>query len=244
MYSLLVAAAAALITFVAIAVPLKVGYAIVPALLALGATYFFVARRHARRIEGLVQRSMHELQQQRVGAAVELLRQGYPHARWVFLMRAQLDGQIGMLKYLDRKFDEAVPLLEKAWSKHWVAKGMLAADHFRHHRSAPALATLDAAIAANKKEPLLYGLKAWMQVRLKDEPGARATLAAGDAATSGNPAIKENLLRLANGKELQMRDFGDVWWQFHLEKPTQKELMRMAGVTTNPTASRRAAFRN
>ena len=72
-----------------------------------------------------------EIQQQRVDHAIQILQGGYDHARWVFLLKGQIDGQIGSLHYMQKQFDKAQPMLEKAWSRHWLAKGMLAADGIR-----------------------------------------------------------------------------------------------------------------
>jgi tetratricopeptide (TPR) repeat protein len=229
MYSLLCALAAAAAAFAAVAVPTRPTYAILPAVAAFAATYFLLARRHSKAIEGLMQRMTREMEQQRVDNAIRILEEGFPHARWVFLMRGQLDGQIGSLHFMKKDFDSARPLLEKAWGKHWVAKGMLSAYWFRKHKPDQAFEVLDKAIAMNKKEPMLYGLKAYLKAKLKDKDAARAALMQGKDVLPKNEAITANLVRLQNGQDLQMWQFGDAWWNFHLEKPSQKMMMKMAG---------------
>ena len=229
MYSLLSALFVAAAVFAAVALPTRPGYAILPALFAVGGTYFLLARRHSKAVEGLMARMSREMEQQRTDNAIRVLEEGYPHAKWVFLLKGQLDGQVGALHYMKKDFDAAMPLLEKAWSKHWVAKGMLASHWFRRHKPEQAFSVLDKALSMNKKEPMLYGLKAWLKVKLKDRDGARAALVAGKDVLPKNEAITQNLVRLQNGQELQMWQFGDAWWNFHLEKPSQKQLMKMAG---------------
>ena len=229
MYSLIAGFAAALLVFLGVALPTQGTYAVLPALVALGGTYYLLARRHSKAVEALMARMTRELEQQRIDGAVRVLQEGYPHCRWVFLLRGQIDGQIGSLLYMKRDFDEAQHFLEKAWGRHWVAKGMLAAHWFRKHKAEKAFEVLDRAISLNKKEPMLYGLKAWLKVKLKDRDGARAALSAGRDVLPKNEAITQNLVRLQNGQDLQMWQFGDAWWNFHLEKPSQKQLMKMAG---------------
>jgi tetratricopeptide (TPR) repeat protein len=229
MYSFLCALAAATAAFFAVAIPTRGSYAILPALIVFGATYFLLARRHSKAIEALMQRMTREMEQQRTDNAIRVLHEGYAHARWVFLMRGQLDGQIGSLHFMKKDFDAAQPLLERAWGRHWVAKGMLAAFWFRKHKPEEAFTVLDKAIAMNKKEPMLYGLKAYLKAKLKDRDGARDALMQGKDVLPKNEAITANLVRLQNGQDLQMWQFGDAWWNFHLEKPSQKMLMKMAG---------------
>jgi hypothetical protein len=106
---------------------------------------------------------------------------------------------------------------------------MLAAHWFRHHKAEQAMDVLDKAIAASKKEALLYGLKAFMKVKLKDRDAARAALVAGQAALPKSEPIASNLSRLQNGEDLRMWEFGDAWWSLHLEKPSQKALAKIAG---------------
>ncbi|MCP4872780.1 MAG: hypothetical protein GY898_29160 [Proteobacteria bacterium] len=236
MYSLLVALASSLIAFAAIAVPLKPGYAFLPAIAVFAGCYFLLARSHSKKVEALMMKMQGEVQQNRIENAIRMLDGGYEHAKWVFLLRGQLDGQVGSLHYMQKDFDKAQPLLEKAWVRHWVAKGMLASFWFRKHKPEQAFKILDDAIASNKKEEMLYGLKAYMQVKLKDRDGARATLIAGKAKAPKAEAISTNLVRLQNGQDLQMWQFGDAWWNFHLEKPSQKVMMKLAGVSTAGSA--------
>lgn len=242
MYSLLAALLAATVVFSGIAIPFKPSYAAFPAFAAFGGVYFVLARRHSKAIEALMERMQKELRGGNVDNAIRIVREGYPHTKWVFLMKAQLDGQVGTLLYMDKRFDDAEPLLQAAWSRHWLAKGMLAAHCFRKHQSDKAFKILDEALSSNKKEPMLYGLKAFLQVKLKDREAARGTLIAGREKVGENEAVASNLVRLQNGQDLQMYLFGDVWWNFHLEKPNQKALMRAAGAGAGQAKGGRKAM--
>ncbi len=239
MYSLLVALASGAVAFAAFAATTKPGYAFLPAFAIFAAVYFFTARRHSKAVEALMMKMQTEVQQNRVENAIRILQGGYAHGKWVFLLKGQIDGQIGSLHFMRKEFDKAQPLLEKAWGRHWVAKGMLAALWFRKHKPEQAFKVLDDAIASNKKEPMLYGLKAFMQVKLKDRDGARATLIRGKEKAKNADPLTANLVRLQNGQDLQMWQFGEAWWNFHLEKPSQKVMMKMAGV--DPTGAAKGA---
>lgn len=229
MYSLICALAAGTTVFLAIGLPWKPSYAILPAVVATAATYYLLARRNSKAVEALMLKMQTELQQNRSDNAIRVLEQGYPNCRWVFLLRSQIDGQIGTIHFMNRRFEEALPMLEKAWVKHWIAKGMLAVYWFRKHKPEKAFEILDTAISANKKEPMLYGVKAFMKVKLKDRDGARDVLIKAGKKLPKNEPIATSLVRLQNGQDLRMWEFGDAWWNFHLQKPSEKRLMKMAG---------------
>ena len=243
MYSLLVALAVASLAFAGIAGVTRPLYAFFPAFAAGAGVYWVIARRHSKAVEALMADLQREIQQRRVPNAIKMLQGCYPHAKWVFMLKGQIDGQIGTLHFIEKDFDQAVPLLEKAWVKHWPAKGMLASYWFRKHKPEKSFEILDTAIAANKKEAILYGIKAFIQVKLKDADGARATLVAGSEKCPSAQPLKDNLMRLQNGEKLRMSDFGEQWWQFHLEKPSMQQSMKMAGVTGKPKGGKKAMYR-
>lgn len=229
MYSALAALALSVAIFFAIGIPLKPTYAFLPASAAFIGAYILLARHHSKAVEALMAKMQAELQQNRVENAIRMLHGGYAHAKWVFLMRGQIDGQIGSLYFMNKDFEKALPLLEQAWVKHWIAKGMLSAYWFRKHKPEAAFKVLDAAISSSPKEAMLHGIKAWMQVKLKDRDAARDTLIKAKAKLATSEPIGTNLVRLQNGQELQMWLFGEAWWNFHLEKPSNKQMMKMAG---------------
>lgn len=243
MRSLYAALAAATLAFLLVAIVFRPLYAIVPALVALGAVFFLLMRRHAKAAEARVTASMEHLKKQDFDAAIAELKKAHVHTPWVFLLAGQIDGQIGIYLYVQKKFDESRPYLERAWTRLWLAKAMLAADLFRHHKADLALKELDLTIKDNKKEPLLYGLKAWMHIKLKERDKAQQCLAAGLVAVPAQPALQEQLKTVQNGDELDMRAFGDAWWQFHLEKPSQKDIARLMGTAAGPRFDRRSMFR-
>jgi len=243
MYSFLCALLASVLTYLAFATKFETFASSFPAIVVFGATYFLLARKHGKTVETLVPRAMNEVKQQRIDNAIRILESGYAEARWVFLMRSQIDGLIGQLRFMQKQFEEARPMLEKAMSRDSVSKGMLAAYWFRKHKAEEAFKVLDGAIASNKKDAMLYGMKAWMKVRLKDRDAARAVLTLGKKKTKGNGVISENLVRLQNGEDLRMWEFGDHWWNFHLEKPSQKTMMKLSGQGKAAKGAKKSMYR-
>jgi hypothetical protein len=243
MYSLLVALVAGALAFLGTAMFAPTNYAILPGVMVTIGCYALLARRYWKVVEVLMTRAGAEVQQQRVDHAVRILESGYRHCRWVFLLRGQLDGQVGALHYMQKQFDLAVPLLEKSSSRHWVAQGMLASHWFRHHKPDQAMKVLDKARTMSKKEPMLYAIEAWMKVKLKDRDGARAVLTRGKKVLPDNVPLADNLIRLQNGEDLKMGSFGEAWWQFHLEKPSQKMLLKMSGQSRRAKGAKKSMYR-
>jgi len=243
MYSLLVSLAAGGLVFLGVVVLSQPLYAIFPGLAVAIGCYVLLARRYWKVVEVLMTRAGAEVQQQRVDHAIRILESGYSYGRWVFLLRGQIDGQIGALHYMQKNFDKALPLLENSSSRHWVAQGMLAAYWFRHHKPQDAMKVLDKAKTMNKKEPMLYALEAWMKVKLKDRDGARAALTRAKKVLPDNGALAENLIRLQNGEEMKMGSFGEAWWQFHLEKPSQKMLLKLSGQSRRAKGAKKSMYR-
>ena len=90
---------------------------------------------------------------------------------------------------------------------------------------------------------MLYGLKAYMQVKLKDRDGAIATLTAGKGKCPSSQPLSQNLIQLQNNEPLNMAAFGEQWWQFHLEKMSVKQQMQMSGMSGKAKGGKKAMYR-
>src|SRR5258708_37983223 len=98
--------------------------------------------------------------------AVEALQQAFPLSRWQFGIASSLHANIGVLLYVQKKFDEAEPHLRKGAAtmlKLWLAQAMLAAIHYRRKQYPEMEKVFEAAMRGNKSETLLYGVDAWRE---------------------------------------------------------------------------------
>jgi tetratricopeptide (TPR) repeat protein len=222
MYNLFISLAAGVA--VAFAIRLGTGFgwagAALPGALAAVATYLLLARRSWRKLEAVFEETQRELQAQRFERAIQTLERAFPLAPWQFLVASQLHSQIGVLHYVLKDFDKALPHLEKSFSRHWVARAMLGVQRWRQ-RDLPAMKqTFEDAVKANKKEGLVWCTYAWLLHREGRQDDAVQVLGRGAAANPSDEKLKAALQALQNDKKLKLgKLYGEQWFQFHLEQP-------------------------
>jgi len=231
MINLIIAIAAALLTFAIILASLP-SYGMIAAwlpMLVVGvAVYILLARRVGKKVEQIVERATHDLQQGRIDQAIRILETAYVFNRWQFLVEAQVNSQIGGILFMQRKFKEAEPYLAKAFSRQWNALGMLAAIHFRRHKLDDAIEAMEKAVKYSKKEALAWGLYAYILDKGGRREGALEILQRGAQKCPDSDAIKNNITRLQNRERMKMKQFGDDWYQFQFETPSAKRFGQAA----------------
>ena len=129
MLNLLIAIAAAALVYVGLGLAWSFGYAAFPAVAALLVVYFLLARRTSRQVEAVMPEVQKLLMARRPDQAIALLQEVRKLGRWQFLVASAIDAQIGMILYAHKQdFDAARPYLEKAFSRQWQPKAMLAVE--------------------------------------------------------------------------------------------------------------------
>ena len=221
MINLLLSLAAALFVFCAFffsGIAHALG-SIFPAVVAGVVAYILLARRTVKQLEAVMGQVQKELKDRRIEKAIATLESARPLSRWQFLVASQLEGQIGSLLYIQKKFDEAEPHLKKSFVKMWPARAMLAAQHFRRKEWKEMEAVFDAAIRANKGESLLYATYAWCEDKRGERKKAIEVLQRGASEVKSDERLKTLLSRLQNDKRMKLDAFGEQWYQFWLETP-------------------------
>ena len=192
---------------------------LLPALVGLVATYILLARRTVKQMEVVMATAQKELQARKPDRAVAALQSAFPLARWQFLVKGQLHGQIGTLLYIQKKFDEAEPHLVKSFVKIWPARAMLGAQHYRRKEWTKMEVTFEGAVKANKNEGLLYAVYAWCQEKRGERKKAIDILQRGTKENPSDEKLKNLLNRAQNDKRLKLDAWSEQWWQFWLETP-------------------------
>jgi tetratricopeptide (TPR) repeat protein len=222
MYNLLISLAIGLAVALALALGTNLGAvaAIFPGLLAASVAYFVLARRTFKKVEAIFEVVQREAQAQKLDKAVQTLQGGFVLAPWQFLVASQLHAQIGMLLYIQKDVDGARPHLEKAFSRHWIARGMLGAARYRKRDVAGATKVLEEAVKVNKKEGVLWSLYAWILEKEGRHEEAIRVLGRGAAANPSDEKLKAGVQTLQNGKKLKLgKIYQEQWFQFRLEDP-------------------------
>jgi hypothetical protein len=218
-----------------------VGYGIIPGIIAMIAVLIVLSRKTGKKLQTIMDRVQAELQPRqgvkpepaRFDRAVNILREGYKYKRWQIFVGSTIDAQIGMLLYLQKKFDEAEPHLENAVWRNWVAKAMLAVNQYRRKNYGKMKAIFEKTAKVAKKESLLWNLYAWCLWKSGDTVGAIDALSRGGEHLKDDERLNTNKAALQKGKRMKMRGWNEMWYQFHLEAPPQPK----------PQVDRRSIYR-
>ncbi|MBN2645869.1 MAG: hypothetical protein JXR59_10400 [Desulfuromonadaceae bacterium] len=180
--------------------------------------YFFLSRATMNKVMALVEAAQRDLQANRGEKAVATLQSGFKYAKWQFYVKGQLNAQIGTVLYLRREFAKALPYLEKSFVRHWVAMCMLGVSYMKRNKPNKMSETFEKAVTANRKEPFVWNLYAYCLATIGDKAKAKAVLERGIKKTGGDERLSASIEALAQDKRMKMQDYGDIWYQFHLEK--------------------------
>ena len=240
MINLVLSLAAGLI--IALAIRLGGGFpwvaAIIPGTIAFIAAFILLGRRIFVKIQAINTQVQAELQAMppnpreqkvRIDKAVKLLETALQFERWQFLVGAEIHGQIGMIKYMVKDTEGAVPELTQANPRNYLAQAMLAAIAFQKKDTAAMSKRFEAAVTNGKKEGMMWAAYAWCLLQNKERDRAIAVLVRGVAVNPSDEKLKAALTALQNDKKLKMKAWEPGWWQLGLEAPQQPQPMFAGG---------------
>jgi tetratricopeptide (TPR) repeat protein len=202
-------------------------------IIALAITFVLLSRFTMKKVMVAIENAGKDLQAQppRFEKAVRELKDALKYGKWQFFVAGQLNSQIGMIYYMKRDFSNSFPYLEKSFFKNWAALGMLAVSYMKRQKKDKMISTFERAVQWNGKESLLWSLYAYCLNESGDSGKAKEIIAKGLKKIPGDDKLKENLENLGKGKKMNMRAYGDIWFQFHLESlgALQKHQMSSMG---------------
>ena len=201
----------------------RILYGILPGLIALAGTYFWLARKAMRDHEGYFTRAQEELKGQHIDRAVDILKEAYPLGKKQFLVAPQVDGQIGTILFMSRRFDESEPYLKRSFNRNWIPRAMLGVLYYKRKKNDDMKSVFEDAVKHNKKQALLWNLYAYCLWKTNDRQGAISVLNRALVAVPDDEKTKANLNALQNDKKMKMRGWNLLWYQFHLEKPPAQQ---------------------
>lgn len=238
MYNLLIALSLALAAFAGVTAWLGAIPAILPAIGVLLLALFLLARRTGAAVNAELQGVAPLLQQRRIDEAqTKLVRIKERYGRWQFLLAGQIDAQLGVIDYLQMKFDEAAPKLEQGKFRNPVALVCLGCIDWRRGQKAEAVKRFEAAASAGSQDVSVYLVWATLLARDGQHAEALAAVAKGLKAMPDNKILKELQGRIANKKKVEVERFGETWYQFFPEEYAQRMVMRGSRLPTPPMAN-------
>ena len=195
--------------------------------------YFLIARHVMKKVTAVMETAAKDLQGQRLEKAIREMQSAFRFGKWQFTVNGQINSQIGMVYYMKKDFTTAFPYLEKAFIRNWAAMGMLAISYMKRNKNDKMRETFEKAVQVSSKETLLWNLYAYCLVEIGDSAKAIEVLERGLKKLPGEERIKLNLEALREGKKMKMKSFGDMWLQFHLERPNvimKQQVAAMGGM--------------
>lgn len=227
MYSLVLAFAAGLSMFAVGAFVFGPFAGILPGLLVFVAAQFLLGRWSSAAVQKEIALVPPLLEQRKLDEAVALLRRIQQQwGKWQYLLDAQIEAQLGVLDYLQMKWDEARPKLEvggpgpftwTAFGRNPLALSMLACIHWRQGRKDDAWATFASAAEATGTDPMLFQVWATLLARDGKRTEALQAVAKGLAAHPKHQGLTDLQSKLANDKRVDPKAFGQPWFQFFPE---------------------------
>lgn len=219
MRNFLIAVAVGLLVFLGFQVFFSWYASILPGLIAFAAAYIVLAQRSMRKVAALSERAQREMQAQKPDRAAETFREGLALAKEQFLVGPLMHANLGMLLYVQKKFEEARPHLEKGYPRNYVSRAMLACYFFKKQAWEQMEREFETAVKYGKKDGLIWSLYAYALVQSGQKDKAIQVLSRGVQRNPSDERLKSNLLALQNNKRMKMRAYGPQFYQFHLESP-------------------------
>lgn len=225
MYSIYAALGFGAVVFLLVTLLFGAWAAILPALLVVAGVFMYLFRKYNEKIQEVFNGSVKYLENQKWDQAIASLEAGYPIAKWMVTAESQIDGQIGWIHYVRKDFDKAMPYLEKSFPRAFMPQLMLAACQFRKKEFDKMQEVLERTVKYTKDQPLAWGVYAWLMVEQNRQDKALEALSEGVKNCPSDQALQTNLLNLQNKKKLNMKLFGDIWYQFWFEELPHKRMV-------------------
>lgn len=227
MYNLFLALAAGALTFLLVMAGFGPLAAIFPALVVAVGALFLLGRRTSQLVQADLAGVPGMLQQRRIDEAqTKLLLVKEKYGPWQFLLAQQIDGQLGVIDYLQMKFDEAYPKLEAGKWRNGTVLGFLGAIDYRRKDKPAAWKRFEAAVTATPEDPTLWLVYATLRTREGERSEALEVMARAVKALPNNAMVKELQGRIANKQKIEVSRFGEGWYQYFPEEFAQQMVMR------------------
>jgi len=192
--------------------------AIFPGVLVALAAAIFLFRRISTRITPIMEEAQKHMQGRRMDMALQTMRDGLRWTKWHPLLEPQLRTQIGMLLYLQEKFDEALPELKRGTSQQWESRAYLACLYFKRREPEPMVKAFEDAAKAGEKDELYWSTYAYCLNAQGKKDEAEKVLRRGLEKLPGNQRLQEFIEAVRKNDKLKMgQRFGDRWAMFKLD---------------------------
>jgi tetratricopeptide (TPR) repeat protein len=208
----------------------NIAFSILTGFLTALTVFIILTRKATKELEVLNEKAQKALYAQNFDRALRIYESGLSLGKKSPFIVGQIHGLIGMIHFMRKDNDKAKPELIKSSSMNWVSKGMLAVIYMNEKNYAEMEKSLKITVTSGKKEGLAWALYAFCLEKINRREDALKILEDGNKKLKeADERIKSNILELKNGRRMRMKQFGDAWYQFMLERPPMKRMMQQQG---------------
>ena len=194
--------------------------------------FIFFTRFFSKKLQETFTIANVEIQKQQFDKAISTLKTGYKYNNYAFLVKAQIDSQIGVILYTQKKFGEAYKYLQHSNPRIMMGYLMLIIGHIKNNKNIKKIEQdIELLIRFNKKDPFVYSAIAYLyEEELNDRDKASGILNRAIKKMPDNEKIKEHLTSFQNNKPFKMEKYGEMWYQLMLDRKgitrLQNKMMR------------------
>ncbi len=227
MYNVAISFVIGLVVFGLVSLVLPWWGSILPGLIASGVAVWLLAQRINRLVQPELEKVGPMLQARDVeGAEAQLRSIQQRFGKWQLYLDAQIEAQLGMIDYLQMKWDAALPKLEKGSWQNAEAQICVGAIHFRKGNKDAAWEMLAKACETDAKNAMTHIVHAVLRSRSDMREEALAAVAKGLEALPEHGALKQLQQRLANKKKIDVKQLPQAWYQFFPEDFAKQMVVR------------------
>lgn len=206
--------------------------------------FIILTRKATKELEAINEKAQKALYAQKFDRALRIYESGLSLGKKSPFIVGQIHGLIGMIHFIRKDYENAKPSLIKSSSMNWVAKGMLAVIYLNEKKFDEMEKHLKVTITSGKKEALAWALYAYCLDKINKRDEAIKVLEEGNKKLKEtDERIKTNIIELKNNRRMRMKQFGDAWYQFMLERPSPKRVNQQPGMGGQGAYKKNAMYR-
>lgn len=231
MLGLAISIAAGIVAGIIIGFLVNIGFGIFIGMFVAIGLFIFFTRYFSKKLQTVFSAANTEIQKQQFERAVSILKSGYRYNNYAFLVKAQIDSQIGVILYTQKKFGEAYKYLQNSNPRIMMGYLMLIIGHIKNNKTRNIDNDIKMLIRFNKKDPFVYSAVAYLyEEELNDRDKALEILTKAAKVMPDNQKIIEHLTAFQNNKPFKMEKYGEMWYQLLLDRKgitrLQNKMMR------------------
>lgn len=194
---------------------------IIPSFIILIFTFYMLSKKIDSKIKQDLLYSQELLKQKNINESIKILEDIKKKYKWKqIFIESNINGQIGIIKYIYQNDEKARPYLKKSYFKNWIARVMFALIHYKRKQYKEMNEIFKKIIRFNSKESIIWNIWAYCNIHSNNKQLAINILENAKKKIN-NDIINNNLINIKNDKKMKLKGYGELWYQFKLELPIE-----------------------